>query len=194
MIAPTSVCSRFNARPVTPLPKSNISLSFARVRPSILATPSPISRSVPTFCLAVSVLTPAICASISWIKVAIKCHIWFRHHSKALLERSQTGLDAAIIDIAANTDAHSTEQRRVFAERSGHARAIDFGQSGFYVGLQIRRQCFGALDSGGPPGLVELQQSHEMGQNSKVTAGLAFDELLHRLACAGFIEQTIDQA
>src|SRR6267142_799283 len=71
MIAPTSVSSRFSARPVIPFPKSSISFNIAPVRPSIFSTPSPISRTVPTFCLAVSVLTPAIWASISCNKVLI---------------------------------------------------------------------------------------------------------------------------
>jgi len=43
--APTSVLLEIQApNPVTPWPKSSISLSFARVSPSIFATPSPISR------------------------------------------------------------------------------------------------------------------------------------------------------
>src|ERR1017187_6477981 len=71
MIAPTSVSSRLSARPVTPLPKSSISLSIASVRPSILATPSEHSRTTPTFCLLTDVLTPAICASISCNKLLI---------------------------------------------------------------------------------------------------------------------------
>jgi hypothetical protein len=54
-----------------PLPKSNISLSMVSVRPSILATPSPISRTVPTLVLAVAVFAPAIWASISCSKLLI---------------------------------------------------------------------------------------------------------------------------
>ena len=53
-----------------PLPRSIISLSIASVRPSILATPSPISRMTPTFCLAAAVFAPAICASISCSRFA----------------------------------------------------------------------------------------------------------------------------
>ena len=55
-----------------PLPRSSISLSIASVRPSILATPSPISRMTPTFCLAAAVFAPAICASISCNRLLIR--------------------------------------------------------------------------------------------------------------------------
>ena len=48
MMTPTSVSSRFNARPVMPLPKSSISFSMTSARPSTLAAPSPISRMTPT--------------------------------------------------------------------------------------------------------------------------------------------------
>ena len=54
MITPTSVSSRFSARPVMPWPKSSISFSMTSPRPSTLATPSPISRMTPTVCLAVA--------------------------------------------------------------------------------------------------------------------------------------------
>ena len=111
-----------------------------------------------------------------------------------MLERSQAGLDAAVIDIATNADAHSAEQCGVFAERRAQALSIDFGQSGFYAGLQIRRERFGAFDSGSVPSLVELQQPEEMGEDAQVTAGLSFDELLDRLPSARLIEQTVDQA
>src|SRR5580765_3904387 len=71
MIAPTSVSSRLSARPMTPLPKSNISLAIASVSPSIFATPSEHSRTTPTFCLLTCVFTPAICASISCNRLLI---------------------------------------------------------------------------------------------------------------------------
>src|ERR1043166_4842949 len=118
MIAPTSVSSRFNARPVTPCPKSSISFSLARVRPSTLATPSPISRTVPTFCFSVAVLTPAIWDSISCSRVAIDFQInGFNDNSKTLLEGSQTGFHTAVINIAAHLDAHAADERRILRER-----------------------------------------------------------------------------
>src|SRR6266568_5057995 len=122
MNAPTSVSSRFNARPTTPLPKSSISLSIASAKPSILATPSPISRTVPTFCLTVVVLTPEIWASISCNKLLIK--------SKAFFERRQPGLDAAIIDVAADFQAQTTDERRVLGKRKGQTRAVNARQTG----------------------------------------------------------------
>src|SRR6266436_3145069 len=52
MITPTSVSSRLSASPVMPWPRSIISFNIASARPSIRATPSPISRITPTFCVA----------------------------------------------------------------------------------------------------------------------------------------------
>ena len=66
-----------------PLPKSSISLSMTSASPSTLATPSPISRMTPTFCLAVAVLAPAICASISCTRSAISSLLTPRCHRRA---------------------------------------------------------------------------------------------------------------
>ena len=57
--------------PVMPSPKSSISFNIASVRPSIFATPSPISRTMPTFCFAVAVFAPVIWASISCNRLLI---------------------------------------------------------------------------------------------------------------------------
>src|SRR5688572_33344150 len=115
MIAPTSVSSRFSARPVTPLPKSSISLSIASVRPSILATPSETSRTVPTFCFETDVFTPAICASISWrIELIVLSEL--RNHFRVLKSFGQGGqsrLHTAVKNITAHLDAQSADQGRV---------------------------------------------------------------------------------
>src|SRR5262249_57289530 len=62
---PTSVSSRFNARPNTPFGNSIISLSMTSLKPSIRATPSPVSRTTPTLLLVVAVFSPSIFVSIS---------------------------------------------------------------------------------------------------------------------------------
>src|SRR5690348_15112095 len=133
MIAPTSVSSRFNARPVTPCPKSSISLSLARVRPSTLATPSPISRTVPTFCFSVAVLTPAIWDSISCSRVAINVQVnRFNDELKTLLEGSQPGLDAAIIDVATHLHAHASDERRILCERHVQSSPVGTLEAGLH--------------------------------------------------------------
>ena len=111
-----------------PWPKSSISLSIASVRPSILATPSPISRMTPTFCLAAAVLAPAICASISCSRSAIGPHL---DASKTVLQRRQPGPHAAVIDIAAHLDAHPADQRRA-------ARRTTVVSPGPYTARQTR--------------------------------------------------------
>ncbi len=91
-MAPTSVSSRFNASPTTPLPKSSISFSMASVRPSIFATPSPISRTTPTFWRATEVLMPEICASISCSKLLINQSVGFqfKNASRRFSKRART--------------------------------------------------------------------------------------------------------
>src|SRR5215470_6340877 len=64
-MAPTSVSSRFNARPNTPFGNSIISFSITSLSPSIRATPSPVSRTTPTLLLVVDVFSPSIFVSIS---------------------------------------------------------------------------------------------------------------------------------
>src|SRR6267154_721091 len=165
MMAPTSVSSRFSARPVMPLPKSNISLSMASVSPSILATPSPISRTVPTFCLAVAVFTPAICASISCNNVLIK-------FSKTFLQCRQPCLHAAVIDIAAYLNAQPANQSGILGERKIQTPPIQTGQAGLHARLQIRRQRDGAFHLGAAPLEIEFQQPLKVGQYGNITARL----------------------
>src|SRR4030095_9522575 len=64
-IAPTSVSSRLSARPYTPLGNSIISLSITSLNPSTRATPSPVSRTIPTLLLVVDVFRSSIFDSIS---------------------------------------------------------------------------------------------------------------------------------
>src|SRR4030095_12264409 len=64
-IAPTSVSSRLSARPYTPFGNSIISLSITSLRPSTRATPSPVSRTMPTLLLVVDVFSSSIFDSIS---------------------------------------------------------------------------------------------------------------------------------
>src|SRR6266404_5883657 len=133
MITPTSVSSRFKTRPVTPSPRSIISLSMASVRPSILATPSPSSRMLPTFCLAAAVLAPAICTSIS-----INRLLMAPRFLETLFERCQPSLHAAVIHVAAHLDAHPGDQRRAVGEGRGDVRAVAAHETRLDGSLHIR--------------------------------------------------------
>src|SRR6185503_16597916 len=126
MIAPTSVSSRLRARPVTPLPKSSISLSIASARPSILATPSEHSRTVPTFCFVTDVLTPAIWASISWRRLLISNYRFVRRFKKSHLlgQLVQPRPHAAVKHIAAHLHADSANQLRVDGELHVQSGAV----------------------------------------------------------------------
>src|SRR2546426_12011619 len=188
MTTPTSVSSRFNTKPVTPLPRSIISLSMASVRPSSLATPSPSSRMMPTFCLAAAVFAPAICASVSCNRSAIGYLA-----SKTLLQRLQPAAHAAVIHIAAHLDAHPADQRRAVGEGGAESGAIPALETGLYVSLQIRRQGRGALDGGCVPGEVECHQPPKMRKDGRTITVTGSDEVLHHVPDAVLIEQAVHQ-
>src|SRR5262249_8046315 len=111
-------------------------LSIASLRPSTLATPSPTSRMTPTFCLAAVTFAPVICASISCKRSAICPFVSIQELStcnglgarkflsKTLLQRLQTSSHAAVMNIAADLDAHSSDQRRIEHKRGAYARPI----------------------------------------------------------------------
>src|SRR5262249_20414282 len=63
--APTSFSWRLSASPSTPFGNSIISLSITSLRPSMRATPSPVSRTMPTLLLVVAVFSSPIFDSIS---------------------------------------------------------------------------------------------------------------------------------
>src|SRR5215218_3576268 len=144
MMTLTSFSSRFNARPVMPWPKSSISLSMTSARPSTLATPSPISRMMPTLRLPAATLAPKICASISCTKSAIG-HLT-AEQLKIRLERRQPGPHAVVIHVAADFDPHAADERRVLGERGGESLAVDARQVGLDGQPFRRRQRHGALD------------------------------------------------
>src|SRR6266576_2510865 len=158
MMAPTSVSSRLSARPVTPLPKSSISLSIASVRPSILATPSPISRTLPTFCLATDVFTPAIWASISCNRVLIRV-------SKSVRQLSQPRADAAVVNVAAHLHAQTADQTLVLGKRNSQPWTVLAREVRLYSGNQVFRELHRAFDSRRAPSDIQLHQPLEMGQD-----------------------------
>src|SRR5262249_43820271 len=153
---PTSFWSRFSARPVIPWPRSIISFSIASVRPSIRATPSPISRMTPTFCLAVVAFTPAISASISIKRSAI----YFPHLRTAKIQSvfhsGQPGPHTIVINITAGFDPHAADQRGALRERDPDPGTVDALETSLNSVLQLRRQGRSAFNSGTVLGNVEL--------------------------------------
>src|SRR6516225_3464748 len=114
MIAPTSVSSRFSARPNTPPGNSIISFSITSLRPSIFATPSPISRTVPTFDFVVVVFRLEICDSISCRSELINGRR--ARGSNRGGEAVQAVVDTSIPDIAAELDAQAANQIAIHAK------------------------------------------------------------------------------
>src|SRR5438552_4071056 len=181
-MAPTSVSSRLSARPVTPLPKSSISLSIASVRPSILATPSPISRTLPTFCLATEVFTPAIWVSISRNRVLIKV-------SKSVRQLSQSRADAAVVNVAAHLHAQTADQILILGEKNRQSRTVPAHEVRLYSGTQAFRELNRAFDSRRAARGIQLHQPLEMGQDGDVTTRPLRDDLLHRPPHAVFAQR-----
>src|SRR5581483_299010 len=198
MMAPTSVSSRLSANPVMPFPKSSISLSIASVRPSILATPSPISRTIPTFCLEAPVLTPAICASISCNNVLMFLSCWLRIDQisslKTLFQCGQARLDAPVVNVTAHLDTHAPDQRRILHKGDVQACPVDTAQRGLNRSLQVRAERHCALDSGAALIQIQFHQALKMREDGEVTARLGGDDLLHGLANSIIVKQTVDQA
>src|SRR5438552_6952316 len=186
MMAPTSVSSRLGARPVTPLPKSSISLSMASVRPSILATPSPISRTVPTFCLATEVFMPVIWASISCNRVLIG-------FSKFIRQLRQPRANASVVHVAAHLHAQTADQFRILVEGNGQARAVFARKVRLHTDAQVFRELERAFDSRRAPRDVQLHEALEVRQDGHVAARFLSDDLLHDLADAVFVQQRVHQ-
>src|SRR3569833_1914750 len=209
MMAPTSVSSRLSARPTTPLPKSSISFSIASVRPSILATPSEISRTTPTFCLAAVVLTPAICASISSnilitifirsgssVESRTKYHFTGalpsrRYQLKTFHQTFQPRLHAAIVNITANLDPQTTQQRRVLRERKIQPQPIKFSELVFDLSLNFWRHRRGAFDFRRATFHFQFHQPLEVRQNLDITARLDIGDFVHDLPNALLIQHTV---
>src|SRR5438552_2939988 len=183
-MAPTSVSSRLSARPVTPLPKSSISLSIASVRPSILATPSPISRTLPTFCLATEVFTPAIWASISCNRVLIGV-------SKSVRQLSQPRADAAVVNVAADLHAQTANQILLLSKRNSQPWTVLAREVRLYCRTQTFREMNRAFDCRRATRDIQLHQPLEMRQDGEVTARLLRDDLPHHLAHAVVVQQTV---
>src|SRR5688572_28934790 len=169
MIAPTSVSSRFNASPVTLFPKSSISFSIASVSPSILATLSPISRTIPTFCFAGEVLTPAICASMVSNILVIK---QISDSRQTLLQALQPPRHRSIINVAPHVNSQSPEQLRLLLKRIIQARPVLPPQRVFQIRFRLRCHGGRAFHFRRAALNVQLHQMLQMHQNAKVSARL----------------------
>src|SRR5437879_3879572 len=186
-MTPTSVSSRFNASPVIPWPRSSISLSMTSLRPSTRATPSPISRITPTFCLSVTAFAPAIRASISCTRVLIASPRPARRplDSEARPERCQSTPDGAVIDVAADLHAQPPDQRRVDDEGGRDRVTVLAGQPfldrGSHRGIERHRA-------------LELQKPEKVGQDGWRAAVPRLDHLLDHLPGAPFIQRSVHQA
>src|SRR5262245_22015647 len=156
MTTPTSVSSRLRARPVMPWPRSIISFSMASARPSMRATPSPISRITPTLCFAVAALAPAICSSISRSRLLIGTS------AEALLQRGQRRPHAAVVDVAPDLDAHPRDERGVLLERSLDSRPVGARHPGLHARPEVRGKRGGALHQRAVAVAVQAHQPAEV--------------------------------
>src|SRR3954468_20632978 len=197
MIAPTSVSSRFSARPVMPPPKSSISLSITSPSPSILATPSPISRIVPTVCLAVAALAPAICSSISVSRSTIGHSLKpVRKPPKNVsplpfrFQGCESGADTAVVDVAAHLDPDAADERGVLAKGHFERVAIRANKASFDVLAQLSRQRRGAFDQRCVPLVLETHQPLEICQHSQRPAARRPGQCSCDLARTVLIEDT----
>ena len=127
-----------------PWPKSSISLSMTSASPSTLATPSPISRMMPTLCLAAAALAPAICASISCTRSAIASSP--PRTSQPCLERRQAGPHAVVVHIAADPDPHPADERGILGEGRFESRPYTRARPAWMSSRMSGTSGVGALD------------------------------------------------
>ena len=119
---------------------------------------------------------------------------WWKVSSESFLERSQTGLDAAIVNITADFDPHTAKQGGILREGDIESRAISASEAGLDLGLQIGAQRNRAFDACGAAIQIEFHQPLEMRKNSDVAARFGLEHFLDSLACAAFVQSAIGLA
>src|SRR5688572_299407 len=192
MITPTSVSSRLSARPVTPCPRSSISLTMTSARPSTRATPSPISRMTPTVCRVTPLLAAAISASMSASRLDMNAYLIPR--SQPRLDRVETPAHGVVVDMAADPHAQSANQAGVLAECGVHAAP----EPSFDIGLEARPQFGryrnGAFHVGRVTVEVDPDQPLEAREHRRHAAAARLDDAPHHAADARLVEPSVDEA
>ena len=110
---------------------------------------------------------------------------------KTFLQRGQSALHAAIINITANFNAHAANQRWVLRKRKVQSGPIGVRQGGLNPGLQLGRQGRRTLDSASAALDIKFNQPEEMRENRQVTARLGLQDVLNGIADAALIEQAV---
>jgi hypothetical protein len=114
--------------------------------------------------------------------------------SKAFLEGGQTGLDAAVIDIAADFDSETADEGGVLRERDIQTASVEVHEAGLDAGLQLGRQGDGALNFGRAAFDIEFQKALEMRQDGEIAARLGVKDALDNLPGTVFIQQPVHNA
>src|ERR1019366_8650774 len=188
-MAPTSVSSRFSTSPVTPSPKSSISLYIASLRPSTLATPSPISRTMPTFCFITEVFTPAIWLSISCSIELIAAYQIAKRGLESGFQLGQPRLDAPVKYIAANFHAQAANELGILDELEDQVVSVAPREIRLDRRLLCVGQQHGALNPRRAAVEVQLHQPLEMRQDGYIASRLRSNDLVHHLAHFGFVQR-----
>src|SRR5688572_6258907 len=124
---PTSSSSRLSAMPMAPPGNWTISLYITSESPSIFATPSATVRMLPVFFLTALVESRAICCSICSRTVLIGRERWKKRYRKRLDSGGESGEltgDGGLVDIIADADAETGEQRIVASCDAGNPATV----------------------------------------------------------------------
>src|SRR6266850_5922384 len=105
---------------------------------------------------------------------------------ETFLQLFQPPPHGAVIDIAADLDTHSANQRRILRKGSAQPRPVLAGQVSLKCRLQFGGQWLRAFDFGGVSNMVQLHQAAKIRQYSQVTARFCGGELLHDIASEVF--------
>src|SRR5262249_23359970 len=167
---------------------------------STRATPSPISRMMPTLRLIAAVLTPAIWRSRSCKRLAIfspcrvrKDQAYETVSSEELFERRQATLDAVVVHVAADLDAHAADECGIVAERGHDSLTESLRNSGLDSGLRVGRERGGALDLGAVLLAIQPDGALKAGENRERARTLRVDEPAHHLTNARFVQRFVNQ-
>ena len=119
-----------------------------------------------------------------------------REWLKAASSAAQRGPHAAVVDVAADLDAHAADQRGVLGERRAQPRPVArASRPASTLAAQVRRQRRGALDDGACGGRGRAHQPLEVRQDRQAARGASLRRRA-RTTCrrSALVQQAVDQA
>ena len=109
-------------------------------------------------------------------------------------QHGQSSSHAAVINITAHLDSHSTDQRRVERKRCVHPRPISALEIRQDARLKSSRQRSGALDFRRVPQALEFQQASEVSEQCESATAFGLQDFSHCLSNPRLVQHSSDHA